>query len=542
MLKRAAALAFCLAVACAAAFAAADTQSDTTGRELVIADAPESFSLDPLHTFTTFESEFYTAIYEGLVVADPLTLQPVPGVAKDWKTPDNGKTWIFTLRPDALFSNGDRVRAKDFVASWLRMLSPANNAENSYLFDVIKGARAFRMGQQTDPSKVGITAVSDDTLRVELDSPAPHFLKMLTHIAFLPLHPSLVRATGWDKAPTVIGNGPYVMTSRSDTEVVLSKNPRYWDADNVRIDRVRFRFMEDKTQATDDYIMGRIQWVSDTSLINFEALTATDKLEANPLFATTYFYLVSDQAPWSDWRVRRALALLVPWDKVRSKDLFYYPSEQLVPTVPDYPIAQGIAAQNIDEAKKLLADAGFPGGKGLPTLVAKLQKGSDMIDLVKMMSDSWKSQIGLNVTVNEIDPASYLAEARRRDYTLGISTWIGDYADPLTFLQMWTTGSNLNDARFSDRDYDTAVNDSLFITDTAKRYQRLSQAEQILLSHAAILPVDHRPAINLINTDDIGGWYTNPLDVHPFKFLYFKTRVTPPGIAAGPLSRAAQAS
>jgi peptide/nickel transport system substrate-binding protein/oligopeptide transport system substrate-binding protein len=533
MLKRAAAFALCALVACAAGFAA-DAAPGAAGRELVVADAPETLSLDPLHTYTTFESQFYTAIYEGLVVADPLTLQPLPGVARTWQSPDNGKTWIFTLRPDALYSNGDRLRAQDFVSTWLRMLSPANNAENSYLFDVIKGARAYRMGQQKDPSTVGIRAVSDDTLRVELDSPAPHFLKMLTHIAFLPLHPSLVRSTDWNEASTVIGNGPYVLASRSDAEILLSKNPRYWDAANVEIDRIRIRFMDDKTAATDGYIMGRIQWVTEPSLINFDALTASDKLEAYPLFATTYFYLVSDRTPWNDWRVRRALALLVPWDKVRSKDLFYYPSAQLVPTVPGYPIADGIAGQNVDEAKKLLADAGFPGGKGLPTLVVKLQKGSGMMDLVTIMAGSWKSQIGLNIAVNEVDPAKYLAEARKSDYTLGISTWIGDYADPLTFLQMWTTGSNLNDARFSDKDFDAAVNDSMSITDTTKRYQKLGDAEQILLSHAAILPIDHRPAINLIDTDNIGGWYSNPLDVHPFKFLYYKTRVTPPGIALLP--------
>jgi oligopeptide transport system substrate-binding protein len=517
--------------ACGGGFAAADAQSGAATHEFVVADQPETLSLDPLHTYTTFESQFYTAIYEGLVVADPLTLQPVPGVASSWQSADGGKSWTFTLRPDALYSNGDHVRAQDFVATWLRMLSPANNAENSYLFDVIKGARAYRMGTQKDPATVGIKAVSDTSLRVDLESPAPHFLKMLTHIAFLPLHPSLVKATGWDNASTVIGNGPFTITSRSDTEIVLAKNPRYWDADNVQVDTLRIRFMEDKSDATDGYITGKIQWVSDFSLINFDALTGFDKLEAYPMFATTYFYLVSDQTPWSDWRVRRALALLVPWDKVRSKDLFYYPSELLVPTVPGYPIVQGIAAQNTDEAKKLLADAGFPGGKGLPPLVVKLQKGSDMADLVQTMADSWKTQIGLTVTLNLVDPARYLAETRTRDYTMGIATWIGDYADPLTFLQMWTTGSNLNDARFSDKDYDTAVNDSMSLTDTTRRYQRLGDAEQILLSHAAILPIDHRPAINLINTDDIGGWYSNPLDVHPFKFIYFKARATPPGIA-----------
>ncbi len=115
-----------------------------------MADSPQSLSLDPLHTFTSFESQFYTAIYEGLVVADPQTLEPVPGVARSWESSENGKVWTFHLRPDALFSNGDRVRARDFVASWLRMIDPANNAEYSFFYDVIKGAHAYRTGTNKD--------------------------------------------------------------------------------------------------------------------------------------------------------------------------------------------------------------------------------------------------------------------------------------------------------------------------------------------------------------------------------------------------------
>jgi len=501
-------------------------------REFVMADSPQGFSLDPLHTYTTFESQFYTAIYEGLVVADPVSLQPVPGVASSWDMSDGGKTWKFTLRPDAAYTNGDRVRAQDFVDTWLRMLDPANNAEYSYMFDVIKGARDYRTGVQKDPATVGIKALSDGVLQVQLESPAAHFLKMLTHIAFLPLHPSLLHSSGWDTADTVIGNGPFMITHRTDTEIVLDKNPHYWDIDNLGIDRLRVRLMDDANDATDGYITGKMQWVT-SSLANLDKLQATDRVEVSPMFATTYLYFVCDQAPWSDWRVRRALALLVPWDKVRTTDAFTFPSALLIPAITGYPTTvQGIAGQQVDEAKKLLSDAGFPGGKGLPPLVALLEKDyTGMQKLVQTMAAAWKSSIGLDVRINNVEAPSYLAQTRKGGYTLGYATWIGDYADPLTFLQLWTSGSNLNDARFNDKDYDGAVSDAVSITDNRKRYQRLADAEQILLTKAAILPLDHRPAVNLINTDVIGGWYANPLDVHPFKFLSFKARATPPGIA-----------
>jgi peptide/nickel transport system substrate-binding protein/oligopeptide transport system substrate-binding protein len=415
------------------------------------------------------------------------------------------------------------------------MMDPANNAEYSFFFDIIKGARAFRTGEQKNASSVGITAVNDDELKVELEAPAAHFLKLLTHISFLPLHPSLLRSTGWSGASTVIGNGPFVMKSRSAAEVFLEKNPRYWDAARVAVDSLRIRFMDDANDATDGYITGRIQWVT-RSLINGDKLQPTDKLEIYPMFGTTYFFFACDQPVWSDWRVRRGLALLVPWDKVRNKDDFSFPSELLIPSIPNYPSVKGIADQQVAEAKKLLAEAGYPEGKGLPALTVKVSRESQsMKAIVQKMADAWKSLIGLDVVLKEVDPDSYLAETRKNDFTIAESTWIGDYADPLTFLQLWTSGSNLNDARFSDKEYDTAVNEAISMTDARKRYRRLADAEQILLTKAAIMPLDHSPAINLINTAVIGGWFSNPLDIHPFKFLTFKARATPPGIAMAPL-------
>ncbi len=534
MLKRAAFLALSLAVVCAGVLGAADDSTGPKVREFVMADSPQTLSLDPLHTFTSFESQFYTAIYEGLVVADPLTLEPVPGVARSWESSEDGKVWTFSLRPDAAYSNGDKVRAGDFVASWMRMIDPANNAEYSFFFDVIKGAHAYRTGEQKDPSTVGITAVNDEELRVELETPAAHFLKLLTHISFLPLHPSLLRSTGWATGSTVIGNGPFVMKSRSDTEITLEKNPHYWDADHVALDRLRIRFMDDANDATDGYITGKIQWVT-RSLINGDKLQPSDKLEIYPMFGTTYFFFACDQPVWSDWRVRRGLALLVPWDQVRTKDEFSFPSDLVIPSIPNYPAVKGIADQQIEEAKKLLSDAGYPDGKGLPTLTVIVSSDSQsMKGIVQKMADAWKALAGLNVVIKEVDPDAYLAESRKKNFTIAESTWIGDYADPLTFLQLWTTGSNLNDAHFSDKDYDAAVNEAISMTDARKRYRRLADAEQILLTKAAILPLDHSPAINLINTAVIGGWFSNPLDIHPFKFLSFKARATPPGIAMAP--------
>jgi oligopeptide transport system substrate-binding protein len=506
------------------------SQESSKPRQFVFAADPRQFSLDPLHTFTAFESQFYTAIYEGLLVNDPLTLEPTPAMASRWEVSADGRMYRFFLRPNAVYSNGRQVRAQDFVDSWLRMLDPVSKAEYSVLFDPIKGARAYRTGAEKDPKKVGVRAVADKTLEVELEKPAAYFLKLVCHISFLPIYPGYMQSKDWGAGKTVIGNGPFVMTKRSDTEILLEKNKLYWDAANVALDSIRVLFIEDAAKATDDFLAGKIDW---STVFPTSKAQGSDKVVVYPMFATSYFSFVCDKAPWSDWRVRRALALLVPWDQIRSTDNFLFPDSRLVPSIPQYPDVKGIDAVQPDEAMKLLSDAGFPQGKGLSALIIKIG-GSGAAEIGGKMADAWKSAIGLMVDVQVVQGGDYFSQIRKADFAVGFSTWIGDYADPLTFLQLWTSDSNLNDARFSDAGYDSAVNDSISIQDAAERYTKLAQAEEILLSQAVILPVAHSAAVHLIDLDGVDGWYPNPLDVHPFKFIGFKQHKAPAGVAMLP--------
>ena len=496
--------------------------------ELVVATSRKSVTLDPLHTFTAFESQLYTALYEGLLAADPVTLAPRPGIASSWTVSDDGRTYRFTLRPDSGYSNGDRVKAKDFVDSWLRMIDPAAKAEYSFLFDVIRGAHAWRTGTLTDRAQLGIRAVSDRVLEVELERPAAHFLVLLTHIAFVPVHPSLAAARGsWDDARTLVSDGPFHLVSRTADEMVLEKNPRYWDARNVALDRVRVRFYDDATAATEDYLAGRVHW---STLGNFELVSDPDQFEAFPMFSTSYFFFACDVAPWSDARVRRALALLVAWDEVRGEDLIF-PTSRLVPSIEGYPQAKGIEERDAAKARELLAAAGFPGGKGLPKLTIHVVGESSAADAARAMAATWNLELGLVTEFRETEGEEYFAGIRSRGFGLAVSTWIGDYADPLTFLQLWMTGSNLNDAGFSDPAFDAAVEEAVGLREPGRRYRKLADAEQILLASAAVLPLNHSAVAHLINLTRIDGWHANALDLHPFKFIRFKEQRAPSGVA-----------
>jgi len=499
---------------------------DSEKDEFVIAFSPGSFSLDPLHLYTTVGLQIATGIYEGLVTYNPFTMEPIPGTAERWTISDDGLTYKFYLRDDSVYSNGAPVTAEDFRDSWLRMLEPGNKAEYSFLFDIIEGAADYRKGKTSDPDKVGIKAVSDKELDVKLNKPASHFLKVLCHTSFVPLYKKYTEDKNWNGSGVVIGNGPFLLYKRTKDEIVLKKNMLYWDKKNVRMDTIKILFSDDVKEISREFNRGEIQWADDW---DSDLIKDTSKIVAHPLFGTTYFFFVSNKSPWNDYRVRRGLALLIPWETLR-KDNSILPTATLVPSIPGYPKIDGITKRNDKEAMSLLKDAGYPDGKGLPPIIFKISDSSGTSKIVKAMTDVWNKKLSADVRVEKYPYKEYLKELKKDDYTLGSATWIGDFADPLTFLQLWMSGGNLNDAKFSNKNYDEIIEKS-YSEKGIKRYKSLSEAEKMLLNGAVVLPLSNPPSFNLIDLESVGGWFPNPLNIHPLKYLYYKTMTLPPGIA-----------
>jgi peptide/nickel transport system substrate-binding protein/oligopeptide transport system substrate-binding protein len=505
-------------------------QTDTSvNRTLVVAYPPQQFSLDPLHTFSTTEAQLFTAVYEGLVAYDPITLNPVAGQAERWEISRDRTTYTFHLRADARFSNGDPLRAEDFRASWLRILDPGAAAEYSFLFDVIKGVAEYRGGELNDPKRVGIRAVSDRVLEVELTEPADHFLKVLAHHSFSAIHSGYLGALNWDRAGQLTGNGPYRVTSWTDRELVLERNEYYWGSTQVELDRIVVRFYDNPEEVTRAFLQGEIHWAN--TWANDRRMAPY--VVANPLFATTYFYFRSDREPFDDERVRRGLALLLPWDEIRNTAQMFFPSDVLVPDIADYPEVVGIRDRDERSGLKLLDQAGYARGRGLPPISIKVAAGSVAVQVAELMRDTWEGLLGVEVAVQEFRYRDLLEEIRGGDFTLAHQTWVGDFADPLTFLQMWMRSSNLNDAAYFNRQYDRAVQRALRATG-AERLQALARAEEMLLEQAVILPVSHMVAFNLVNRGRVDGWYPNALDIHPFRFIRFRAVQGPRGVAAAP--------
>lgn len=494
--------------------------------EIIVAFSGNDPELNPLRSFQADEAQIFTALYEGLFTYNPVTLEPVPALAARWEVSEDKRTWTFFLREGARYWNGDPVRASHIRDTWLSMMDPASDAAYSSLFDFIDGAKDFRLKKTTDISKIGITVKDEKTLVVKLSSPAAYFPRVLCHHSFAPVHPDMRKKKDWSAGP-IISNGPYYILERTPGRLTLTRNSLYWDAKKVKIPRIVIRFGDKAEDAASLYDSGLAQWVAGD--VDLEKLKDKRGISVNAMFATHYYYVRSADKPWSDRRVRRALTLALPWKEIRKDHLL--PAPTLVFPIPGYPKLEGIAEGNVEEAKKLLTDAGFPEGKGVPQLVLRITPAKDAARIAELMSKAWKEVLGLQVRVEVIPFDAYYPAMKKSDYVVGSSTWIGDFADPYTFLQMWRADSNLNDARYRDDEYEKLVDKSLGEEGEA-RYKTLAEAEKLLLDGGVVLPISYTPAVNVINTDEIDGWYPNPLDIHPFKYLEFAAFKPLPGVAS----------
>lgn len=499
------------------------------GGEFVISFLQSATQLNPIYSYTSSEAQIYSGIYEGLVGYHPLTMEPVPAVARDWEVSSDGRTYTFYLREDARYSNGDPVTASDFRDTWLRVIDPETEAAYNFLFDIIDGVRAFRAGRNTDPRSVGVRVINEKTLEVTLRRPATHFLRILCHHAFVPLHPDLRRTDDWSGIDALPVNGAYRIVERSPDEILLRRNPRYWAESEVEISQIRIVFTEEDEaeSVTERFNRGEIDWV--TGGMSLADVQFPEMIVLNPLFATTYYFIRADEEPFSDHRVRRGLALLLPWQEIRSEEVHLSPATTLVPEIPYYPDVDGIVEANEEEALALFEDAGYPEGAGIPPIMIHIPQGEESGRVAGLMKEAWEENLKVSVDVVVTPYPAYFDALGTSGFTVGTVSWIGDFADPLTFLQMWISDSNVNDAGFADQRYDRLLDDSMQERGEG-RYEILGQAEEILLQTGTVLPISHSPSINLIDLKAVDGWFPNPLDVHPLRYLSFTEQEPIPGV------------
>jgi len=483
----------------------------------------------PHQAYNADEAQILSAVYEGLFVYDPYNLDPIPALAESWTVSKDGLEWTFRIRKGACYENGDPITAGDIRNSWIGLLSPSLNAPYASLLDPVSGAVAYRTGVNTDPASVGIQAPAADTLVVRLSTPAEHLPKILCHHAFSAVHASVLgldTAIKPEPGYRPVSSGAFRVESVSDKEIRLVKNERYWDAAHVYLPSIRLVIGDDASALTAGFNRGEINWLAGASVI--DQILDSSSVHITPMFSTEYFFFRTTWGPGSDTRIRNALLLAVPWNELRSGYLI--PAKTLVFPIAGYPELEGISTHNIDEAKKKLAEAGLADPASAPPLVISIPATDAFRSLAAILEKAWK-ELGFRVEIREQPYSTYYGTLRNDDYTVGITSWIGDFADPLSFLEMFRPGSSLNDSGWKNAAYENLIVDGSARKVVKERYAKLSEAEKLLLDAGVILPVAHNPALNVIDIDGIAGWYTNALDIHPFKFVRFAPKKALPGVA-----------
>ncbi len=497
--------------------------------DLVFINGAEPESFDPALVTDQVGMRISSALFEGLCRIDQAG-RPEPGMAERWELSEDKKTYTFHLRRGALWSNGDPVTAHDFVRSWRRVLDPVTGADYASQLFVIANARAFHEGTAADFSQVGARAVDDHTLVVALENPTPYFIDLCAFATLAPVHlPTLERHGGaWIKPQNVVANGAYLLEAwKLDNHLRLRKNPRYWDAANVALETIEVLPIGEPNTAINYFLTGEADLIMDKGMVP-TSLTAT--LKEKPWFHTgpflgSYFTRFNvNRAPFDNAKVRQAFALAIDRRRITEKitQLGEIAAWSLTPPgtgAAGYEPPPG-PGFDPERARALLAEAGYPGGRGLPRIEYLYFPKTVEMNIAVELQSMWKEHLGVSVQLEKKEWKIYLASMKALDYQMCRSSWVGDYNDPNTFLEMFVSASGNNRTGWKSAEYDQHLQAAAAEPDPLRRNAVFAEAETLLVStDAVILPIYYYVGVQFYHADKLAGVQPNLIDDHPFRCM-----------------------
>ncbi len=492
--------------------------------------------LDPNKIAETAGNAIAMNMFEPLLNYARGNAAPVPGVAERYEVSDDGLVYTFHLRHDAKWSNGRTVTARDFVYSWRRGLDPATGSRNAEQLWFLHNGRALNEGRLDDPSKLGVEAVDDFTLRVTLENPTPFFPSLVASIAYAPVPREAVEKWGnrWTRPEYIVVNGPYKLVEwKVRDRVVLEKNPLYWDAEHVRLQRAVILHNESETNAWNLYRSGKVYWVpSQIPTEKIPGLIARWPLDfhIDPIMCTYYYVFRLDHAPFDDVRVRRAFNMAV--DKERLVRQILHAGQRaathLVPEMfehSDFEWVRGYRSPHgdgydPDKARALLAEAGYPDGSGLSQVevVYNTYEGHRLI--AEAIQRNLKEDLGVDLAIHNMEWKSLLKRLHRGDFQIGRSSWCADYPDPMTFLSVFHSDSQNNYAGYHNPDYDALLERINRTRDRTRRNALIGKAEAMLNRDVPFLPLYFYVHVYLLNPY-VRGFEPQYQDNHLLKYMWY---------------------
>jgi oligopeptide transport system substrate-binding protein len=526
-------------VACALLLACTGGESNVSkgNREGILhyGNGTEPQGLDPHVVTGVPENHLIRALFEGLAVKNPYTLEPEPGVAESWDFSADGRVITFHIRQDARWSNGDEMTAEDYVWSWQRALNPAMGNLYAYMLFPVKNAEAFFKGDITDPGELGVKALDPYTLQVTLTEPTPYFLQLMDHYSTFAVHRATIekfgkatdRFTKWTRVENIVGNGAFTLKEwKLNRRIIMEKSDTYWDADTVKLNGVVFYPTEN---IVSEERMFRVNQLHYTQTVPLEKTPAYMAMENTPYvqapYLGTYFYLVNTgRPPVDDPRVRRALSMAVDRETLVSTVLqnSYFPAYAITPpgTLGYQP--PKLFGFDVEKARALLAEAGYPNGEGWPGLEITYNTSENHRKIAVAVQQMWKEGLNIEITIANQEWKVYLDSVSEMHFQIARRGWIGDYVDPNNFLDMYLSGGGNNNTGFADERYDDMIQGQAPQAKTKEeRFAIFHKAETLLMEQMPIIPIYTYTSKHLIH-HSVKGMPSNLMDSMNLKYVWLE--------------------
>ncbi|WP_294429386.1 peptide ABC transporter substrate-binding protein [uncultured Treponema sp.] len=509
-------------------FSCNEKKSSATGSSVIhVQVGPSPETIDPALNSAVDGANMILHAFEGLLKFNRDN-NVVAACAEKWEQATDGLTWTFHLRDGLKWSDGSPLTAADFVYSWRRVADPVTAAP--YGYDLLNMIVGFDEASAGNVEALGVYAPDEKTFIVKLTSPCIYFDKIAAFAVLVPVQRAAIEAAGdgWATAPkSYVTNGPYFMSEFTDgSQIVFEKNPYYWDVENITFDKIVWHLIEDPNTSYTAYNQGEIQLIKDVPTEEIPSLRGNSEFYVEPIMGTYYVTFNTKKAPFDDSRVREALSLAIDRKHVASTIMqgTYSPAKNFVgPGVSDSALGSSFEAvttkkygdhfnienyeNDLIRAKQLLAEAGYPNGKGFPAFEYLTNDSGYHKAVAEYLQAAW-GELGLTMTVNIQEWKTVSADRRAGNFDVARNGWVYDWDDPSNMINLLETGNGNNDGKYSSAEFDKLVALARTSTEVVKHYEYLHEAEQVLLKDAAMAPVAYYNEFWLQKSNLKGTWHS----------------------------------